>query len=404
MGLTTLLQLEPFYHLNDTTVSLIFIAPLVGYLIAASLNSTVHRRLGQRGVAIIAPTCHVLHALVFSVHPPYPTILVAFAITGFGIGLVDSAWCAWASHNPRPNTVQGFLHGSFSMGSTFGPFIATSMFTKARLPWYTYYYVLVCSTPRIRLPEKILTWYSEIAQAGASLIELSLLTYAFWQENGFKYRCEHSLEGNHKNGLLKEASKNKVTWICALYFLACVGAESTSSVLRQVETMLTSAYSIYRGLGYHLYATGPLRFTVRIGLVRLGLLDRHGGWPRSSRFRNRALWRTMVCHSLPCIRCGSRGCIPDREFYRYLTGDGGIVGVLSWPFISIRSGDDGKATTKTFACERPCHCRSSRSNRRSILAVRCWCVYAALWRADISAHDLWSAASCSFMLALVSKA
>jgi fucose permease len=78
-------------------------------------------------------------------HPPFPVILIAFAITGFGIGLVDSAWCAWASELPKANTVQGLLHGSFSMGATFGPLIATSMCIKAELPWYTYYYVLVCS-------------------------------------------------------------------------------------------------------------------------------------------------------------------------------------------------------------------------------------------------------------------
>lgn len=135
--------METFYRLDDRTVSLIFIAPLVGYLIAASLNSTVHKKLGQRGVAIIGPMCHVLHALVVSAHPPYPAILGGFAITGFGSGLVDSAWCAWASDTPKPNTTQGFLHASFSMGATVGPFLATSMFATAKLTWYSYYYVLV---------------------------------------------------------------------------------------------------------------------------------------------------------------------------------------------------------------------------------------------------------------------
>lgn len=128
-------------------MSLIFIAPLVGYLTAASLNSAVHGKLGQRGVAVIAPTCHVIHALVFSVHPPFPAILGAFTVTGFGIGLVDAAWCAWASDTPRPNITQGFLHGSFSLGATVGPFIATSMLTKAKLPWFAYYYVLVRRAP-----------------------------------------------------------------------------------------------------------------------------------------------------------------------------------------------------------------------------------------------------------------
>ena len=78
--------------------------------------------------------------------------------------------------------------------------------------------------------KRILTWSSEIAQAGASSVELALLTYAFWHEDGLKYRSEHSVEGHNQNGLMKEASKNKVTWICALYFLAYVGTVSMSSV------------------------------------------------------------------------------------------------------------------------------------------------------------------------------
>ncbi len=139
--------LEPYYDLNDTTVSLIFLAPLAGYLTTASLNSTVHAQFGQRGVAVIAPICQVLQAMVFSFHPPYFVILMSFAILGFAIGLVDSAWCAWAGGLRKANIVQGFLHGSFSLGATVGPFIATSMLTKAKLEWYTYYYVLVRSPP-----------------------------------------------------------------------------------------------------------------------------------------------------------------------------------------------------------------------------------------------------------------
>lgn len=60
-----------------------------------------------------------------------------------------------------------------------------------------------------------------------------MLTYAFWHEDGFKYRSEHSIEGNHQQGLFKKASKNKVTWICALYFLAYVGTESKPFLSRK---------------------------------------------------------------------------------------------------------------------------------------------------------------------------
>jgi hypothetical protein len=43
----------------------------------------------------------------------------------------------------KANTVQGFLHASYSLGALFAPLIATSMVVSAGLPWYTYYYLMV---------------------------------------------------------------------------------------------------------------------------------------------------------------------------------------------------------------------------------------------------------------------
>jgi hypothetical protein len=89
--------------------------------------------------------------------------------------------------------------------------------------------------PAADCPNEMLTRSLDVEQAGASSIELALLAYAFWYEDGFKYRSQHSLEGSHQNNLLGEACRHRVTWICALYFLAYVGAESMSSVPRHLR-------------------------------------------------------------------------------------------------------------------------------------------------------------------------
>lgn len=42
------------------------------------------------------------------------------------------------------NEVLGFLHGCYGLGAVLSPLIATTMITKGqRLPWYTFYYVMV---------------------------------------------------------------------------------------------------------------------------------------------------------------------------------------------------------------------------------------------------------------------
>ena len=88
-SLTILLQLESYYHLSYTVVSLIFLSPFMGYSVAALLNNSIHMNFGQRGIAILAPACRLVTYVVFSLHPPYPVLVVAFAVTGFGNGMVS---------------------------------------------------------------------------------------------------------------------------------------------------------------------------------------------------------------------------------------------------------------------------------------------------------------------------
>jgi len=48
----------------------------------------------------------------------------------------------------NPNEVLGFLHAFYGVGAVLSPLIATTMITKgSRLPWYTFYYVMVLSLP-----------------------------------------------------------------------------------------------------------------------------------------------------------------------------------------------------------------------------------------------------------------
>jgi fucose permease len=125
-------------------ISLVFLSPLVGYTASALLNNTIHLKFGQKGVAIIAPTCHLIAYIVIAVHPPYPVLVIIFMLAGFGNGLADAAWNAWIGNMANPNEVLGFLHAFYGLGAVLAPLIATTMITKGqRLPWYYFYYVMV---------------------------------------------------------------------------------------------------------------------------------------------------------------------------------------------------------------------------------------------------------------------
>jgi fucose permease len=136
--------MQEYYNLTFIVISLVFLSPLVGYTTSALLNNVIHLKFGQRGVAFIAPTCHLIAYIVIAVHPPYPVLVVIFMLAGFGNGLADAAWNAWLGNMANANEVLGFLHASYGLGAVLSPLIATTMVTKGdRLPWYYFYYVMV---------------------------------------------------------------------------------------------------------------------------------------------------------------------------------------------------------------------------------------------------------------------
>lgn len=195
--------LEDFYGISYAYVSIIFLTPFVGYSIAAFTNAHVHQHLGQRGIAIIAPLCHVGTYLVLATHPPYPVLVIVNAVSGFGNGLVDGCFCAWVGAMHRGNSIQGLMHACYCLGALLSPLLATSMVIKAELPWYTFYYVMI----------------------GVSLLELVGLCICFWEKSGAVYRAQNVGEHGSSQGGTSEALRSPTTWLCALFFFTYMGAE-----------------------------------------------------------------------------------------------------------------------------------------------------------------------------------
>lgn len=137
------LQLEKYYNLSYIVVSLVFLSPFVGYILAAVLNNTLHRRIGQRGIGVTCGLCHIAAYIIIALHPPYPVLVLAYSLAGFGNGISDAAWNAWVGNLDKANETLGFLHAFYGIGGVISPLIATNMIAKADLPWYTFYYVMV---------------------------------------------------------------------------------------------------------------------------------------------------------------------------------------------------------------------------------------------------------------------
>lgn len=111
------------------------------------VNDRAHCAIGRRGVAFVSSACHVIAYILNCVHPPYPVLVVSFIFAGLGNGLADSAWNAWIGNLDDANQLLGLLHGLYGVGAVISPLIASFLIADAGLPWYYFYYIMVCWSP-----------------------------------------------------------------------------------------------------------------------------------------------------------------------------------------------------------------------------------------------------------------
>ena len=78
------LKIESYYDVSYVVVSAIFVSPVVGFLSSVLLLNTIHEKLGQRGIAILGPFTRLVAYIIICLHPPFPVVACAYALTGFG--------------------------------------------------------------------------------------------------------------------------------------------------------------------------------------------------------------------------------------------------------------------------------------------------------------------------------
>lgn len=70
---------------------------------------------------------------------PFPAVVVGFFLVGFGAAVplaMNNVFCA----NLRDGTTMlGLMHGSYGVGGTVAPLVATALITKTGMPWGWYY-------------------------------------------------------------------------------------------------------------------------------------------------------------------------------------------------------------------------------------------------------------------------
>ncbi|KAM0252847.1 hypothetical protein ACHAQJ_007533 [Trichoderma viride] len=192
-----------YYHLPHSIVSLIFLSPMVGCVLASFTSNRLHAVAGRRGVAAMATTAYMLAYLGLSQHPPFGVVVCLLILTGFGSGLMNGSWNSWFGGLVQGSTVLGFLHGFWGLGATLSPILISRIATKVE-NWWIFYAIM----------------------AGLACLACIGVTSSFWDDTGRGFRRQPVTPSSNAQGTMK-ILKNQVTLTLSAFMVLYAGSEVT---------------------------------------------------------------------------------------------------------------------------------------------------------------------------------
>ncbi|KAH6673976.1 major facilitator superfamily domain-containing protein [Plectosphaerella plurivora] len=134
--------MEKYYDIGYAVVSLIFVGQAVGFIFAALFMDPLRARLSRAHLQIVGQTFMVSAYLPLIVGAPFPAIVVSFFLLGFGMSINLAMNNIFCGSLQSATTALGFLHGSYGVGGTIGPIVATAVASTTGPDfWYRYYFL-----------------------------------------------------------------------------------------------------------------------------------------------------------------------------------------------------------------------------------------------------------------------
>ncbi|KAI0905387.1 major facilitator superfamily transporter [Ustulina deusta] len=136
--------IEKHYNIGYAIVSLIFIGNALGYIAAAPFVDHIRMRLGRAKTCSLADICIALGFIPLVVAAPFPAIVVGYFFIGFGSAVTLAINNVFTANMKNGTVLLGVLHGSYGIGGTVGPLIATSIVSNLGADaWHRYYLLTI---------------------------------------------------------------------------------------------------------------------------------------------------------------------------------------------------------------------------------------------------------------------
>ena len=205
--------MEIDYHIGYAIVSLIFVTNAVGFISAAPIAHALQARIGRAKTLVLAQAMLIIAYIMLLCRPPFPVVVAAFFLIGLGLASCLAPNNVFCANLTNSTTALGCLHGSYGIGGTIGPLMATALVTHGRT-WSTFYFI----------------------SFGIALVNLCLAYVSFRNYekdspplNPLQITASNPNPSASQSRMLKQAFKNKTTVLGSLFIFCYQGAEVSIS-------------------------------------------------------------------------------------------------------------------------------------------------------------------------------
>ena len=213
------------YNIGYAIVSLIFVTNAIGFILAAFFVDALRIRLGRAKTLMIAQTLMTIGYVMIVTTPPFPVIVISFLFLGLGMATNLALGNVFAANLQNSTKMLGSMHGSYGLGGTLGPLIATAMVTTGGLTWSRYYLITLPITMLNLVLAGWSFWQYEADSAQPLLTTIELVA-SRTQNAPLSLR-----QGKEPNQLsnMWQALKSRTVILGALFIFAYQGAEVSIS-------------------------------------------------------------------------------------------------------------------------------------------------------------------------------
>ncbi|TRM59074.1 major facilitator superfamily domain-containing protein [Schizophyllum amplum] len=202
-------RMQADYNIGFSTVALIFVVSCLGFVSGGFLNVKLDQKFGFGKTIVFGAIFQLMGYVLMAPHPPFPGIVVAYGLTGFGMSYMNAQGNGFTSRLPNAPTKLGFLHASYGLGAFTAPFSATYFSTA---PNWTYHY------------------FVSISFAAINIVLLAVVFRGRRQE----VIMEKAGLGNPDDGtevpsgsLFRQILRIRTVWLLAAFALIYIGVEVT---------------------------------------------------------------------------------------------------------------------------------------------------------------------------------